>query len=84
MALLERTGVTSSNTDAAGRDTRRCDTSLCLGDVVSRLPDRVLSMRDGKLDSAALFEAGPTVQILHLGQVYVLRLTSNNKLILTK
>ncbi|MGU3493058.1 hemin uptake protein HemP [Xanthobacteraceae bacterium A53D] len=36
------------------------------------------------LDSAALFAAGRTVRILHDDQVYVLRLTSSGKIILTK
>ncbi|MDP2226709.1 MAG: hemin uptake protein HemP [Moraxellaceae bacterium] len=36
------------------------------------------------LDSTALFAAGREVRIRHSGEEYRLRLTSNNKLILTK
>lgn len=36
------------------------------------------------LDSRQLFRGGNTVQIAHAGQCYQLRLTRENKLILTK
>lgn len=36
------------------------------------------------IDSRQLFQGGRQVQILHAGQVYVLRQTKDNKLILTK
>jgi len=36
------------------------------------------------IDSRELFRAGNTVQIAHAGQRYQLRLTRENKLILTK
>jgi hemin uptake protein HemP len=36
------------------------------------------------IDSRELFQGGRQVQILHAGQVYVLRQTKDNKLILTK
>jgi hemin uptake protein HemP len=36
------------------------------------------------IDSKTLFRGGRQVQILHAGQVYVLRQTKDNKLILTK
>lgn len=36
------------------------------------------------LDSTALFTVGREVRIRHAGEEYRLRLTSNNKLILTK
>lgn len=36
------------------------------------------------IDSRELFRGGRQLQILHAGQVYVLRQTKDNKLILTK
>ncbi|RLJ68061.1 hemin uptake protein HemP [Sulfurisoma sediminicola] len=36
------------------------------------------------LDAAALFATGREVRIVHAGEVYLLRLTRQNKLILTK
>jgi hemin uptake protein HemP len=36
------------------------------------------------LDAAALFAAGREVRIAHAGEIYRLRLTRQNKLILTK
>lgn len=54
--------------------------------------DKLASSRHGEtlavpvpsIDSKELFRGGRQVQILHAGQVYVLRQTKDNKLILTK
>jgi hemin uptake protein HemP len=37
-----------------------------------------------RIDSASLFQGSSTVEIIHAGQSYLLRLTRENKLILTK
>lgn len=43
-----------------------------------------LSVAPTVIDSRQLFQGGNTVQIAHAGQCYQLRLTRENKLILTK
>mgnify|MGYP001765197515 CR=1 FL=1 len=52
-----------------------------LTDAASSTDDR---SRPLTLDSASLFQRGNEVRIRHAGEEYRLRLTSNNKLILTK
>ncbi|MFS8038189.1 hemin uptake protein HemP [Xanthobacter sp. AM11] len=47
-------------------------------------PRRAIPMVDAQLDSRDLFAAGRLVTIAHGEQTYQLRLTSQNKLILTK
>ncbi|WP_370119982.1 hemin uptake protein HemP [Bradyrhizobium sp. USDA 329] len=45
---------------------------------------RTLTMREGRIDSRELFAAGREIIIAHGEDSYRLRLTSQNKLILTK
>lgn len=47
-------------------------------------PRRVIPMVDAQLDSRDLFAAGRLVTIAHGEHTYQLRLTAQNKLILTK
>lgn len=46
--------------------------------------ERSITMREGMIDSRALFSDGREVIIVHGAENYRLRLTSQNKLILTK
>ena len=55
----------------------------------SALPDkagasRTIALADGRLDSRHLFVDTREITIAHGGEVYRLRLTAQNKLILTK
>ncbi len=43
-----------------------------------------MSNDEGKIDSKELFKENNTVHIVHNGAVYILRITKDNKLILTK
>ena len=45
---------------------------------------RVITVTDERIDSRDLFVAGRQITIAHGGDVYLLRLTAQNKLILTK
>lgn len=45
---------------------------------------RSVSVVDGQIDSVALFDKVREIIILHMGNKYKLRITSNEKLILTK
>jgi len=45
---------------------------------------RVITVADEKIDSRDLFVAGRQITITHGGDSYFLRLTAQNKLILTK
>jgi hemin uptake protein HemP len=45
---------------------------------------RVITLTDERIDSRDLFIAGRQITIAHGGEVYSLRLTAQNKLILTK
>ena len=45
---------------------------------------RVIPMVDDRLDSRDLFATGRLITIAHGGHIYQLRLTAQNKLILTK
>lgn len=47
-------------------------------------PLRRVQVRDGAIDSRELFQTDREVRILHGDQIYRLRLTGLNKLILTK
>lgn len=40
--------------------------------------------KDRKIESKEIFRRGTSVQIIHDGQVYYLKITKANKLILTK
>ncbi|GGF68459.1 hypothetical protein GCM10007301_30160 [Azorhizobium oxalatiphilum] len=84
MALLERMDVIPSGTSPPRRSPRTDAGGTCRDDMDGQSPSRVVWMMDGTLDSASLFQTGRTIRILHDGQVYVLRLTSNDKIILTK
>lgn len=46
--------------------------------------NRAIPVRDDKIDSRDLFSCSRVVTIIHGSQTYQLRLTSQNKLILTK
>jgi hemin uptake protein HemP len=46
--------------------------------------DRSLSLRGNRIESRELFSAGREITIAHGDDIYRLRLTSQNKLILTK
>jgi len=45
---------------------------------------RQVDIRDGKIDSQELFQSGRELHILHRSEIYRLRVTGLNKLILTK
>jgi hemin uptake protein HemP len=46
--------------------------------------DRSISIRNSRIDSRELFASGREITIAHGDDIYRLRLTSQNKLILTK
>lgn len=52
------------------------------GSSVAR--DRPIAMIDHRIDSRELFATGREITIAHGGELYRLRLTAQNKLILTK
>lgn len=53
-------------------------------EVTVLVGERSITMREGMLDSKELFSGGREVIIAHGAENYRLRLTSQNKLILTK
>ena len=54
-------------------------------DSVKTLPaSRVITVNDERIDSRDLFAAGRQIAIAHGSETYSLRLTAQNKLILTK
>ncbi len=54
------------------------------GEKVDAAEARAIPMVEERLDSRDLFATGRIVTIAHCGQTYHLRLTAQNKLILTK
>lgn len=50
----------------------------------AELPGRQITMINQRIDSRQLFHDGREVTILHGQEIYRLRLTAQNKLILTK
>lgn len=65
----------------AGSDDR---SGLTAAQSRSPLDKRSVSILENRIDSKELFGATKEVTISHSGEVYRLRLTSQNKLILTK
>ncbi len=51
---------------------------------VAKHPNRQITMIGQQLDSQQIFQGGREVMILHGQEIYRLRLTAQNKLILTK
>lgn len=70
------------HTQATWRDAH-LSSEDCAGEV-GRRPLRAIPMVDTQLDSRDLFAAGRLVTIAHGEHTYQLRLTAQNKLILTK
>ena len=50
----------------------------------AELPSRQITMIDQRIDSRQIFLDGREITILHGQEIYRLRLTAQNKLILTK
>jgi hemin uptake protein HemP len=59
-------------------------TPVCPTPIAAATPSLGAAAAPEVIDSRELFRAGNTVQIAHAGQRYQLRLTRENKLILTK
>ena len=51
---------------------------------VASQQSRVITVTDERINSRDLFSAGRQITIEHGGEIYTLRLTAQNKLILTK
>jgi hemin uptake protein HemP len=67
------------NSELSGE--KRSGTSAAKGQGA---PERSVVVTDNRLDSRALFENTREIAIVHGDETYRLRLTSQNKLILTK
>lgn len=52
--------------------------------ISQTVPDRSISVSNNRVDSRALFHGVREITIAHGGETYRLRLTAQNKLILTK
>lgn len=48
------------------------------------VPERSIDVHDNRIDSRNLFSGSREITIAHGGEIYRLRLTAQNKLILTK
>ena len=60
------------------------DHSSVAGDGSSVEPTRSIALQENRLDSRDLFAGTREITIVHGGEIYRLRLTAQNKLILTK
>ncbi len=54
------------------------------GEARQEPASRLIPLTDGAIDSCALFSGARSIAIAHCGQVYRLRLTASDRIILTK